>query len=44
MRLNNNVKKIIILGSTGMMGSVVSHILKMIRDFKYYVLTKIRKN
>ena len=34
MRLNNNVKKIIILGSTGMMGSVVSHILKDDKRFQ----------
>ena len=44
MRLNNNVKKIIILGSTGMMGSVVSHILKDDKRFQILCITKFEKN
>ncbi len=36
MKLNNNLKKIIILGSTGMMGSVISNLLK--NDERFQIL------
>lgn len=43
MKLDNNVKKIIILGSTGMMGSVISNLLKNDERFQILCIYKNSK-